>query len=62
MTELLSVAMMFALGNKMQNVMATWTVRIGPMKKAVVSRNSFLRILYISPSVNLFFIFISVVV
>ncbi|CAN0417041.1 unnamed protein product [Rangifer tarandus platyrhynchus] len=36
-TELLSVAMMFALGNKMQNVMATWIVQMEVMKKAAVS-------------------------
>nr|CCQ43059.1 alternative protein TMPRSS7 [Homo sapiens] len=33
-TELLSVAMIFALGNKMQNVMGQWIVQMEVMKKA----------------------------
>ena len=49
--------MMFALGNKMQNVMAMWIVRMEVMKKAAVSRNTFLLIFCISPSVDLFFHF-----
>lgn len=34
--------MIFALGNKMQNVMGQWIVQMEVMKKAAVSRNSFL--------------------